>query len=70
MLEKAKTAIRQKQQGILTGDNKNNPITLDTVKAVYKVVLPVYVPHNKPTRPTAAKQTLKQCNRCGTGSHK
>ena len=42
-LEKAKTAIRQKeavqeQQGILKGDSKSNPITLDAVKAAHKAV--------------------------------
>lgn len=50
-LEKAKTAIRQKeavheQQGILKGDSKGNPIALDAVKAAHKPVLPVQIPNN------------------------
>ena len=61
-LEKAKIAIRQKeaaheQQGILKGDSKSNPITLDTVTAAHKVVLPVKIPDSKPTRLAAEKWT-------------
>ena len=74
-LEKAKIAIRQKeavqeQQGILKGDSKSNPISLDAVKAAQKVVPPAKIPDSKPTRPAAEKRTHKQCSRCGKGSHK
>ena len=62
MLEKAKIAIRQKeavqeQQGILNGDSKSNPITLDAVKVAHKVVPPAKIPDSKPTRPAAEKRT-------------
>ena len=55
-LEKAKIAIRQKeavqeQLGILNGDSKSNPITLDAVKAAPKVVPPAKIPDsNQPGR--------------------
>lgn len=74
-LKKAKTLIRQKEvvheeQGILKGDSKSNPITLNAMKVAHKAVPPVQIPDNKPTKPTAEKQTHKHCGRCGRGSHK
>ena len=61
-LEKAKTAIRQKeavheQQDFLKGDTKANPLTLETVTKI-----------PRPTRRLGPTQKL--CSRCGKGPHR
>ena len=74
-LDKAKTAIRQKeavheQQDFLKGDSKANPIPLDAVVETHKRSSAPQHSVEKGTRTIAARPTQKQCSRCGKGPHR
>ena len=70
-LEKAKTAIRQKEaiheQHFLKGDSKANPITLDAVTKMHKRPP---TPQPSGEKATGPRPTQKHCSRCGKGPHR
>jgi len=56
-------------QGILKGDCRSNPISLDVVKAD-TTIPPKQNPDIDPLRTTGARLIQKQCSQYGRGPHK